>query len=141
MANVLLLQRDLEAEHITYGKLYSLKNNKCTYICDTFERAWLSNTPRVSCIPVGEYPIVFLPNSASGKYKQVYWLHGTEPRTQILIHAANYYYQLKGCIAPITSRSRNKDGGWLSIKALNKVRNVLGINYEFGEYIGNIKII
>lgn len=68
----------------------------------TIERPWLNNQRQVSCIPPGTYTCVphgWEPN-ATVREKKAYLLLGTEPRTAILIHPANWADQLMGCIAP-----------------------------------------
>lgn len=70
----------------------------------TFELPWRDNETRISCIPVGVYEAVWHTSPSKGR---CYILQGTEPRTDILIHAANWagdeakgwYSQLDGCIA------------------------------------------
>jgi hypothetical protein len=63
----------------------------------TIERPWQDNEPYYSCIPEGEYPLEW---DTTGRIKDVPRLRGTEPRTQINIHAANHPEELHGCIAP-----------------------------------------
>jgi len=64
----------------------------------TLEPAWRHNLPNISCIPAGEYECRFLPQSASGKYREVFHLQAVPNRGGILIHAGNLAKHTKGCI-------------------------------------------
>ena len=64
--------------------------------CYSLEKKWHNNKRRVSCIPAGEYKTT--PYS-SDKYPNVCEIIDVEGRSKILIHAANYDWQLLGCIA------------------------------------------
>jgi len=92
----------------TVGEL-SLPNGLTLY---TIERPWLRNEPFVSCIPCGTYALEW---DTTGRVKNVPRLRGTEPRTQINIHVANWARELHGCIAPGL--------GWQMIKKVPQVVN------------------
>ena len=67
------------------------------------ERPWLYNRPNVSCIPAnclpdGVYMVDYLERSASGKYRNVYWVRGVPGRTGILIHGGNLVSHSLGCL-------------------------------------------
>lgn len=64
----------------------------------TIERAWKDNAPNVSCIPDGEYEVLPLARSASGKYRNVFHLQAVPGRSGILIHNGNLASHSKGCI-------------------------------------------
>lgn len=68
-------------------------------ICDTLERPWLNNEPRVSCIPSGTYTAIAFQSPHNG---DVWLLENTTPRSMIEIHPANLVEELLGCIAPGT---------------------------------------
>lgn len=71
----------------------------------TGEQPWLDNRSNVSCIPEGEYNVVWTYSPAFRR--TMYLLLGTGPRTGIRIHPANfmgdtakgYKTHLQGCIA------------------------------------------
>lgn len=63
----------------------------------TIERPWLGNKPFESCIPDGHYTLK--PFSGT-RFKDVWELKHVPGRSAILIHAANWAFQLHGCIAP-----------------------------------------
>ena len=74
----------------------------------TLELPWKNNKRRVSCIPEGEYKVI---KHRSPKFKESFWLQDVEGRSEILIHAGNYYTQILGCILVGTdSRDINGDG-------------------------------
>jgi hypothetical protein len=71
---------------------------KQIFACKTLERAWLDNKQNESCVPIGTYPIVF---EWSDRFSMYLWeLKEVPGRSECKIHAANYWYQLNGCIAP-----------------------------------------
>lgn len=66
------------------------------FTCKTLEKPWKNNALNISCIPKGTYNVVW---SFSMKFmKSTYRLEGTAPRSGILIHAGNYFYDIEGCI-------------------------------------------
>jgi hypothetical protein len=67
-------------------------------IFHVLERPWLNNKPNESCIPAGDYNAIFLPRSASGKYKNIYQLQAVPGRTGILIHQGNLVDHSRGCL-------------------------------------------
>ena len=62
------------------------------------ERPWKDNRRNESCIPIGEYEAVFLPQSASGKYQNIYQLQSVPGRSDILIHPGNVVEHSRGCL-------------------------------------------
>lgn len=62
------------------------------------ERPWLNNRQNQSCIPAGTYKAVFMPRSASGKYRDVWHLQDVPGRGGILIHQGNLVAHSKGCL-------------------------------------------
>jgi hypothetical protein len=63
----------------------------------SLERGWRNNENNVSCVPVGEYDLVF---EYSSRFKMKLWeLKGVPGRSEAKFHASNYWYQLEGCIA------------------------------------------
>jgi hypothetical protein len=92
----------------TNGVLVAKKNNM-TFSCFTLELPWLDNKRMVSCIPPGLYTCKY---SYSPAFKKnTYRLQKVTGRDGILIHSANFFSQLKGCIAlGSTLVDMNKDG-------------------------------
>lgn len=76
----------------------------------TVEQAWAGNAPRVSCIPEGEYDLVWRDSPKYGR--RLHLVGGTVAltadavergealRSHCLMHPANWARQLQGCIAP-----------------------------------------
>lgn len=81
----------------TLGRLYVVNDNGfILYECDSLELPWRNNKPNISCIPQGKYKVV---KRRSPKYDDHFHIQGVENRSYILIHPANFVYQLRGCIA------------------------------------------
>ena len=66
------------------------------FTCITLERPWLGNQSGISCIPVGTYIVEWTNHPIHGN---VYQIMDVPDRTDILIHSANVYQELEGCIA------------------------------------------
>ncbi len=66
------------------------------FMVHTLELPWKDNKLRVSCIPCGTY---LVKKRKSAKYGWHFHITDVEGRSYILIHNANYFHQLKGCIA------------------------------------------
>jgi len=64
----------------------------------TLELAWRQNQKSISCIPCGEYDCVKVPATASIPYPHIAILN-VQNRDGVRIHKANYWRQLRGCIA------------------------------------------
>lgn len=64
-------------------------------IAKTLELPYRGNVRRVSCIPKGNYKVV---RRKTAKYGNHFHLKDVPGRSYILIHNANYYYNLLGCI-------------------------------------------
>lgn len=65
-------------------------------IFKTLELPWKDNESQVSCIPPGLYEVK---RRKSEKFGDHFHIQDVPNREWILIHAANYYSQLRGCIA------------------------------------------
>lgn len=63
----------------------------------SLERGWRDNKPNVSCLPMGNYPLIL---EYSNAFKTDLWeIKDTEPRSECKFHSAAYWYHLEGCIA------------------------------------------
>ena len=89
----------------------------------TLEPPWRDNRRNESCIPPGEYEYVYMPVSASGKYRDVLHIRNVPGRSGILMHSGNVPGQTKGCILP--GKKVGYSGGsravWNSKLALNEI--------------------
>lgn len=74
----------------------------------TLERPWQDNQPNVSCIPAGEYECHFVERSASGKFRNVWWIRNVPERSGILFHSGNTVSASRGC--PLLGLRR----GWIA---------------------------
>jgi len=85
-----LLQRFAYLDSGTLGKL-SIGD----WFCYTIERPWKDNQPNVSCIPEGTYACQ--PFSGT-RFQDVIQVMDVPDRSHILIHVANFPYDVEGCI-------------------------------------------
>jgi hypothetical protein len=68
----------------------------------TLERPWMDNKRQVSCIPAATYPIAI---RHSPKFNRPMIIIDKVPgRSGILIHGANHWSELKGCVAVAETR-------------------------------------
>ncbi len=91
---MLTLYRYNYGKDSTQGVLFDEKG----YVGDTLELPWKFNTPKVSCIPQGDYTISYR-NDESYHVKEAYTVEPVLKREGILIHVANEVSELQGCIA------------------------------------------
>jgi hypothetical protein len=64
-------------------------------LCITLELPWNNNIKKISCIPTGTYNVV---RRVSKKYGEHFHIQNVPNRSLILIHHANYHFDLLGCI-------------------------------------------
>lgn len=106
------------------------------------ERPWKNNLTNESCIPAGEYESVFLPQTPSGKFQNVYELQSVPGRSDILIHQGNVVEDSHGCL--IIGRSRGELDGKPAVldsrTALAELVDTLGQNPFLLKIIGEQKI-
>ncbi|AWW32445.1 hypothetical protein DN752_21120 [Echinicola strongylocentroti] len=94
--NSLVLIRTHFEEKQTLGQLFVLNDQADElFSCFTLELPWKDNEQFVSCIPAGRYKVV--PRN-SEKYGDHLHILGVPDRSLILIHEANFYFELLGCI-------------------------------------------
>ena len=83
-------------------------NGVTLFSCKTLELPWKGNAKRKSCIPTGAYKVK---KRYSPKYGNHFHIQNVPNRDFILIHNANYWFQLLGCIAVGENHiDINKDG-------------------------------
>jgi hypothetical protein len=80
----------------TIGELRVFEEGIEIFSCKTLELPWRENRREVSCIPEGEYVLKHRQSKKYGKHLHIKHVPG---RSYILIHSANYFHQLLGCIA------------------------------------------
>jgi len=80
----------------TLGRLFIFDGLDIAFECCTLELPFKTNAKNISCIPTGEYKVS---TRNSEKYGDHYQVENVMMRDYILIHPANYYTQLRGCIA------------------------------------------
>lgn len=79
----------------------------------TLERPWLNNAPMKSCVPLGEYKLVWQPTTTAvpENYEGHTWYldgetvspgwgsNDSRPRSRCCFHIGNTFRDVKGCIA------------------------------------------
>jgi len=104
----LFISRFKVTDNYSIGHCY-LVDEDCEkhYLAHTLERGWVDNKKRVSCVPDGIYNLKL---EWSNKFKCNLWeLYGVEDRSECKFHAANYWYELNGCIA-LGNKHKDIDG-------------------------------
>ena len=90
-----VLIRVNQDEKQTIGRLYLYKGFDDLFNCRTLELPFKANIRSISCIPPGHYQVETRISKAYGEH---YIVKNVPGRTYILIHVANYYTDLRGCI-------------------------------------------
>jgi len=80
----------------TVGTLSIWDGDVIIFSCKTLELPYKDNQKNISCIPAGKYPIKHRESKKYGKHLHIQKVTG---RTYILMHSANFFHQLEGCIA------------------------------------------
>lgn len=94
----------------TLGKMVVLNDSTEVFNCFTLELPWKGNINNKSCIPTGEYDCIKVPATAAIPYEHILILNVPD-REGCCIHIANYYTQIRGCIAVGDAHvDINKDG-------------------------------
>jgi hypothetical protein len=88
----------------------------------TLELAWNGNNRRVSCIPIGKYKVV---RRVSSKYGKHFHITNVPNRDTILIHNANYHYQLLGCVAVGKDHEDINKDGYLDVTSSKAIMSYL----------------
>jgi hypothetical protein len=103
------LKRESDDGTQTLGTLFINDLNGITlFSCKTLELPFKGNQKRISCIPKGKYNVK---RRYSLKYGNHFHILNVPNRDFILIHNANYWFQLLGCVAVGQAHiDLNKDG-------------------------------
>jgi len=82
----------------TIGKFYLLdeETQSVLKMWHSMELPWKNNQQNISCIPAGNYRGIL---HISPTFGPCIWIKDVEGRSEILIHPANFFYDLRGCIA------------------------------------------
>lgn len=124
----IVITRNKYQDKQTLGFLFIIEDNEILFQCKTLELSWKDNKSKVSCIPKGVY-------NAKKEYsasfsEELYELKDVPGRSEIKIHAANYYTQLKGCIGVGDRYSELNNDGYLDVlnsrKTLRKLHAIIG---------------
>ena len=92
----ILREKDQEVQTLGHGVLLS-DSLETLFEFKSMELPWKDNKRRESCIPVGTYEVI---KHVSPKFGPCLWVQDVPGRSEILIHPANYWFDLLGCIGP-----------------------------------------
>lgn len=96
------------------------------FACYTVERPWAGNAPEISCIPDGTYPLrlresPIVHRASGGEFSKGWEICDVPGRSLIMIHPANEYRELQGCLAP------GRALGWVNgVWAVTSSRDAFG---------------
>lgn len=99
--NTLVLERFNYGPDGTFGTLV-LPSGLMLY---TVEKPWEGNRPFESCIPEGIYPLGLrespvVKRTSRGKYSEGWEVQDVPDREFIMLHPANWPFDVEGCIGP-----------------------------------------
>lgn len=101
--------------------------------CESLELPWYNNQRRISCIPAGLYKWKKVGATTAIPYEHILILD-VKGRDGICIHRANYYTQIKGCIAVGDKEvDINKDGQMDVTNSKNTFTKLMALLPEEGE--------
>ena len=78
----------------------------------TVELPWLNNQKYISCITPGTYIGI---KHDSPKFGMCIWIQNVPGRSEILIHPANYWHDLRGCAGPGEEHKQIDGDGYLDV--------------------------
>lgn len=124
----MLLQRQKKGstKTQTLGVITVFEDNiKPIYDCKSMELELDCNAVRDDCIPAGIYSVI---KHNSPKFGPCFWIQDVPDRSEILMHPANFHYQLLGCIAPGTKHfDIDKDGDLDVTNSRNTIKKLLSL--------------
>ncbi len=103
------------------------EHNEPIFSSISLERGWQDNKSRVSCIPTGQYDLVY---EYSDRFKEKLWeIKDVPGRSECKFHSANYWDQLNGCISLGVSPKDINGDGYIDVtsskKTIGKFEKVL----------------
>lgn len=122
----------------TFGILRTHNDMDLAFSCLTVERPWLDNKPMISCVPAGDYA---LEPHDSRRFSNTFALIGETVshwpeegvrRSACLVHAANHWQQVNGCIA-LGATHGFVDGQWAILNSRATVGEWLDLLHSVDE--------
>ena len=95
--NKVIITRTEKTDKVTAGVLSLTKSDGYSWVCKTLELPDKGNQQKISCIPIGEYDVIYSHSPSMNKF--TYEVTNVPNRAGIRIHSANFTSQLLGCIA------------------------------------------
>lgn len=118
MQNAVLIRLNADDKQ-TLGRLYLYEGLDDIFNCTTLELPFKANMRNISCIPPGRYEVK---RRHSKKYGYHFIIEKVHERSYILIHVANYYTELRGCIGVGKSFAKINEDNY---KDITSSRNTL----------------
>lgn len=108
--------RDWQDRNQSLGVCYVKdQHGNVLFKSESLERGWRDNQNNVSCIPGGTYDLKL---EWSPRFRKELWeIYGVPNRRECKFHAANYWFELNGCIALGNNRTDINDDGYKDITA------------------------
>ena len=86
-----------EKQTLGNGTIFEKSEDNPIFDFKTVELAWRNNKRRESCIPAGIYKAI---KHHSPKFGPCLWFQNVPGRSEILMHPANFWHDLLGCVGP-----------------------------------------
>ncbi|UOB16594.1 DUF5675 family protein [Abyssalbus ytuae] len=143
MKTVVIARDDINNTHsLGICHIYD-EENKLVFVSHSLERGWRDNKNKVSCIPAGNYDLKV---EYSPKFGRELWeIYGVKNRRECKFHAANYWFQLNGCIALGKARADINGDGELdiidSIKTMDEFHNIMAGDKQAKLIVLNIDVL
>ena len=107
--------RFFENKKQTDGIILAIEgSSKIVFSCLSLELPWKDNKNNISRIPEGIYDGEL---HESPTFGLCVWIKSVPQRSEILIHVANYFHDLRGCIAPGLIRKDIDGDGELDVNS------------------------
>lgn len=125
-AESITILREPNQDVQTLGNAVALSDSLETlFEFKTIELPWKENKRRESCIPCGTYEMI---KHVSPKFGPCLWVQNVPDRSEILIHPANYWFDLLGCIGPGEMHVDINGDGLLDVnKSVATMRKIMAI--------------
>ena len=119
----------------TLSLAHVFDGNKLVWDFKVLELPWKDNQRGISCIPTGIYQAI---KHRSPKFSECFWLQDVPGRSEILIHAGNFYTQIRGCLlAGAEFSDLNHDGQ----RDVTQSRETLKRLYSIMPDVFNVEIL
>ena len=131
----IIVKRECDSGFETLGQLHVDTGIQVLFECFTLELPWKDNARQISCIPIGTYEWIKVGATATIPYAHIA-IQDVENRDGVCIHAANYYTQLRGCIAVGKKQIDINGDGQIDVTESKKTfEKMMSLLPDFGKLI------